>query len=699
MKKTLLFAALFSILGLNIQPLCAQNTDNPVIFEINGKKIYKSEFMKEFLRSVGKDPKAAPTACTYEKRQALDEYAELFVNYRTKLEDAYALKFDTLPDLIKELSGYRNELAAPYLIDSVTMNNILREAYQRNHYALQAAHILIRVDQNASAEDTLKAYNKAMECYKRAKAGENFYELAYENSEERVENNILPTDDPRRKNFGDLGTFSVFDMIYPFENAAYALNEGEISLPVRSQYGYHIIYLKNKIPYFGKCTIQHIWVSSKAYPYDAQNRANTAYQRLKNGESFNVVCQDLSDDKSSAGNGGLVSDLAMGQMPPAYIEQVSKMNPGEYTKPFSTDYGWHIVKLVRRDSIPSFEEMVPYYKQRLVRDERSNKPRESFIEQCKKQYKFVDYTNEFTTEKVKGKKVSTPMASLDECLSLLSDSVFAKNWHYRNGMVKDMRPLIRVGDMQYTAVDFLKFIEANQHFEPVSPLRNYMMDRYRNFINDKVFEYADKHLETEHAEFGDLMKEYRDGLMIFSYNDAMIWSKAIRDTVGLEAFYQVFSKQRDIDNEADAPYFWNERANIRVITFKDSASLAPGKARKIVEKAIEKGWNDMQLSNKLNSKIRKDASYRIEQLLVEKGHQNLLKDGQWRKGIYEEAMPMGYRIICVDEVLQPSLKSRSEARGYYINEYQNYLEKQLISELRKKYNVIVHQNVIDEIVY
>ena len=217
MKKTLLFAALFSILGLNIQPLCAQNTDNPVIFEINGKKIYKSEFMKEFLRSVGKDPKAAPTACTYEKRQALEEYAELFVNYRTKLEDAYALKFDTLPDLIKELSGYRNELAAPYLIDSVTMNNILREAYQRNHYALQAAHILIRVDPNASAEDTLKAYNKAMECYKRAKAGENFYELAYENSEERVENNILPTDDPRRKNFGDLGTFSVFDMIYaPF---------------------------------------------------------------------------------------------------------------------------------------------------------------------------------------------------------------------------------------------------------------------------------------------------------------------------------------------------------------------------------------------------------------------------------------------------------------------------------------------------
>ncbi len=79
----MLFAVVMA-LGVN-----AQKADDPVIFEINGKKIYKSEFMKEFLRSVGKDPSAAPTACTYEKRQALMEYVDLFVNYRVKLEDAY----------------------------------------------------------------------------------------------------------------------------------------------------------------------------------------------------------------------------------------------------------------------------------------------------------------------------------------------------------------------------------------------------------------------------------------------------------------------------------------------------------------------------------------------------------------------------------------------------------------------------------
>lgn len=695
MRKVFVFLfAIVSMMGLR-----AQNTSDPVIFEINGKNIYKSEFMKEFLRSVGKDPKAAPTACTYEKRQALNDYVELFVNYRTKLEDAYEQGFDTLPDLVKELTGYRNELAAPYLIDSVTMNNILREAYERNHYALQASHILIRVDKNASPEDTLKAYKKAMECYKRVKAGEDFAEIAYENSEERLNENMLKKDDPRRKSFGDLGTFSVFDMIYSFENAAYGLEPGEISKPIRSVYGYHIILLKRKIPYFGKCSMQHIWVSSKIHDDNAQARANMAYSRLMQGEDFSVVCQDVSDDRSSTTNGGLLTDMSIRQMPSSYVDAVSNMKPGEVSKPFQTEYGWHIVKLLNRDNIPSFEEMVPLYKQRLARDDRSIKPRESFVEQCKKKYDFKDYTQIYTTTKVKGKKVKTPMASLDECLSLLTDSVFVKRWRYSDGMVKDMRPLFKVADKEYTAVEFLKFVEANQHFDPACPLDIYMMERYRNFINDKVFEYADSHLETEHPEFGDLMREYRDGLMIFSYNDAMIWSKAIRDTVGLEEFYQMYSRQRSIDNESDAPYFWNERAKITVFSFTDSSKLAPEKAFKIVEKGTKKGWSNAQMLDKIISTTRDSMLCTIMEQTIEKERQTILKSNQWREGIYDQSLPAGYRIVRVEKLIAPTLKTRTEARGYYINEYQNYLEEQLVNRLRKKYNVIIHQDVIEEITY
>ena len=195
MKKILSLALMVTLAA----SLFAQQSDDPVLFEINGKPIRQSEFMNEFRRSHGLDPKAAPTACTYEKRQALEEYAELFVNFRTKLEDAYALGLDTTPALVKELKGYRDELAAPYLIDSATMQRILREAYDRNHYTLHAAHILVRVSKNASPDDTLAAYNKAMEYYNRVINGEDFFLVAYEANKIRLIQEGVPPDDPRHK--------------------------------------------------------------------------------------------------------------------------------------------------------------------------------------------------------------------------------------------------------------------------------------------------------------------------------------------------------------------------------------------------------------------------------------------------------------------------------------------------------------------
>ena len=151
------------LLTATLMGAAAQNAGDPVIFQINGKNIYKSQFMKEFLQSIGKDPHAAPTACTYEKRKALEDYVQLYVNFQTKLADAYSLGYDTLTSLNQELEGYRKELAAPYLIDSATLQQLLLEAYDRNHYVLHAAHVLVHCSESATPEDTLKAYNHAMD--------------------------------------------------------------------------------------------------------------------------------------------------------------------------------------------------------------------------------------------------------------------------------------------------------------------------------------------------------------------------------------------------------------------------------------------------------------------------------------------------------------------------------------------------------
>ncbi len=681
--------------------LFAQSQNDPVIFEINGKKIHKSEFMKEFLRSVGKDPQAAPTACTYEKRQALEEYVELFVNYRTKLEDAYARGLDTTPSLVKELKGYRDELAAPYLIDSVTLMKILREAYDRNHYTMHAAHILVKLKKNASPEDTLKAYNEAMQYYERAMAGEDFFKLSKEVNDLRYDKEGLAPDDPRRKDNGDLGNFTVFEMVYPFESAVYSLQPGEISKPVRTAYGYHVIKLVSKSPFFGKCTFQHIWCANNNRPSYAEGRIREAYGQLQDGQKFATVCMNYSDDHNTVHNGGLLSDMSARQLPPEYVVELSKLRPGEYSQPFETSYGWHILLLNSRDSIPSFDDMVPNYRQRLARDQRNAEPRNSFIAQSKVKYNFVDYTTMYEKPaKGKGKKQERrPMASLDECVAALTPEVFNLQWIFYDSLITDRRPLFAVGDSKYTAVDFLRYVEAHQHADRPQDMRNYVDRRYNEFIDHMVYDYADARLESENPEFGELIQEYRNGLMIFTYNDELVWSKAIRDTAGFEAFYRTASQTHSIDNEEDAPYFWNERAQVTLVTIDDSSFIAPSKVVKIMEKGKKKGWSQSQLYGKVSSAASDKASFRIEEQLVEKEHQNLLSSGWWRPGVYCKALPKGYQVIRVEKVLDPCLKSIKEARGYYINDYQSFLDASLLKELRAKYHVVIYRDVIDEITY
>lgn len=702
MKK--LFVCILA-LGFSLS-LNAQNANDPVLFDINGKQIHQSEFMKEFLRSVDKDPNAGPSASAMQKSKALTDYAELFVNFRVKLEDAYAKGFDTLPSLVGELKGYRDELAQPYLIDSATMQQLLLEAYERNHYVLHAAHILVACRSNASPADTMKAFDEAMEFYNRVtKGGEDFMTVAKESVVRRLDKEKVAPDDPRRQDNGDLGNFTVFEMVYPFECGAYALQPGEVSLPVRSNYGYHIIKLFSKTPYYGRTTMQHIWVPFAGDSVMARNRVFEAYNALKQGRDFASVCRRYSMDRNTSDKGGQISEVTQRQLPPEYVETIARLNPGEYSEPFLTERGWHIVLLNNKESLPDFDDMVPYYKQRMARDRRSAKPRQQFIEQSKRHYNFIDFTKTpVPSSNAKGKKKpsNTPvamMASLDECRAAVNDSILRRLWVYRESMITNNSPLFKIGDEEHTPREFLVFLQNNMRYEPDLDLETYFNNKYETFVNNKVFEYADKHLEDFNPDFAALVKEYRNGLMIFAYNDENVWRKAVADTVGLEAFYQSESKKHSMSNPDDAPYFWNQRANITLAYVDDSTMLAPEKALKLFQKATKKNWPIGKLSDELNDAMKTEGKIKVEEIVVEKEHQNILNDNQWQTGIYVLPTSMGYRVVRVNALIQPCLKSRSEARGYYINDYQNYLDAELIKSLRNKYNVKIYWDAIKAIRY
>ena len=692
MKKTFI-ALLFGALMIN--SLKAQEVnDDPIVMEIGDEKITQSEFMKNFRQAntVGDNVTAA------EKRKALNEYIDLFVNFRLKIKDALAECYDTVPSFKKEYSTYRDELAAPYLIDSKLLEDILQEAYRRNQQAVRASHIMVSLPRNPLPEDTLKAYQKAMNIYEQAiKEGADFKKLAIALSEDpSAKDHVNPRSGEQVKgNGGDLGFFTVFDMVYPFEEAAYTMQVGEVSKPVRSNYGYHIIKLMDKVSIYGKSSIQHIWVGSRSETDSGRVMSviSDAYRRLSEGEDFNRVVRDCSEDRATVPVNGLIKDVPIQRMVPEYVSKIAELEVGEFSKPFKTEFGWHIIKVVKKDTIAPFEDMKPFYKQRISRDQRSKQPQNVFVENMKEKYSFVDYT-------IKNK------VAFDELLSALTDSVFRGTWEapqLENGEMT----AFSFSDRQYTVNDLVKYIDETQKRSLRKYKAAYLKEKFDALVSREIIDYANARLEQDYPEFDDLVKDYRNGLLIFAYNDEKVWSKAIIDTTGLKEFYASESKKHNINNPEESIYFWKQRADVMTISVFDSNCIDASKAMKVVEKnAFKEGMTKDKMFSLLMKKLKKkkcsmDPPMYIRNVKVEEGNNEVITSEQFKKGIYTVPTTdgKGYIIIIVKGLIEPTIKGLREARGYYINDYQNYLEKQLVEYLRNKYKVTVYQDKIDKITY
>lgn len=696
MKKILLATALFSALSISPLPMKAQN-GNPVVMEIGGRQIRQQEFMNDFLQSVG-NGLTAKNASEAEKRQALDEYVELYANFQAKLRDAVSLGFDTSAALRDELARYRKDLAAPYLIDSAMLKKIMAEAHERSRYALHAAHILVRVDADAAPEDTLAAYNRAMELYRRVTGGENFYDLAIEevlrlNPKAKVQ----PTE-------GELNYFTAFDMVYPFENAAYALQPGEVSLPVRTQYGYHIIKLFERVEFYGRVTLQHYWSRNR----NASAAMDQVYARLQNGVPFETVVLQ-SDDLSTADKGGYIFDATMQQLPQEYVTVLSHLKEGEFSRPFLTRYGWHIVRLVKHDTLPPFEKMEPYYRQRMARDPRGTASRKSFASMARRKYGIVDLTVTPAPAKKTGKKTKKQapvmMASLDELTARLDKGVFEGKWKdVSDSAFADRRPLVKVPGREYGLADLAKFVFRTQKDATPVEFGYYLRQRYDDFLDSVTLVYADSQLEKEYPDFASLVEEYRRGLMIFNYNEQMVWTKAIKDSVGFADFFARESAKKSLANPDDSIYFWRTRARVVSFFISDSRCLDSEKALKVLRKAQGKNLSSADMQDALLKKVNRKncngeepVNYTVE--LVEKGRQSLLADDQWATGVYAVHSGKGYKILVVQDIIPPTLKGQMEARGYYLNAWQNEVEENLCKELRRKYRVKIDHNVVNKIRY
>ncbi|MCH8331733.1 MAG: peptidyl-prolyl cis-trans isomerase, partial [Bacteroidetes bacterium] len=555
----------------------AAPVDDDVLFTFAGEKVYKSEFLYIYDKNnVGK-------SAVYSE-SSIKEYLELYINFKLKVKEAEEVGLDTLVALNEELASYRDQLAKSYLVDKKINERILTEAYERMKQEIRARHILIAVNIDAPPEDTLKAHQKINDIAKRLKKGEDFEKIAKEES-----------NDPSAKdNGGDLGYFTALQMRYPFENKAYTTAIGQVSDPVRTKFGYHIIKIEDKRPSKGQIHVAHIFMKLSKNATEEQNdqvkkRIDDIYKRLGENEEFEQLAKKYSEDKTNSSRGGELAWFGTGRMVKSFEEVAFGLEKdGDFSEPVETEFGWHIIKRLEHKGLPAFEDMKEELRRKTVKDSRSEVSKKLFLEKIKKEYGFKEYRK-----------------NLDKLLDIVDNSLVTSNWDpsKAKGMSK---PLFILADNKYSQEDFANYINNNQknRLKGNHTIRFYSL--YRKYLEHSLMKYEESNLENKYPEFKSLISEYRDGILLFELTDQKVWSKAVKDSAGLAEFYKGHTTK----------YMWHERLRGTVFWCADEATA--NKAKKLLENKSNyetlKGINTDDKPNLI--RIEEDGTFEKEQNIV-----------------------------------------------------------------------------------
>src|SRR5690554_416277 len=627
---------------------------NPVVMTVNGEGVTKSEFLQVYLKN-NESPK-------YDK-ESLDEYMELYKKFKLKVAEAEALGYDTIPSLVRELEGYKEQLAQPYLIDSEKTSELIDEAYERMKYEVKASHILITLRADASPADTLKAYNKALALKKRIDKGEDFGAVASGKG---------GSEDPSAvENKGDLGYFTAFQMVYPFETAAYNTAIGEVSAPVRTSFGYHIVKVFDKRDARGTITTAHIMIVSQKNDEltdkeNAKKKAYEIYEKLENGDSFEKLARLYSDDQGSKAKGGKLPPFGSGtnqRMVTEFEDAAFALeNDGDYSKPFETDYGFHIVQRINYEPLGTLRELKPQIQQKLSRGDRAQQSEKAFISKLKKENKFVD----------KGSK------RLPWFYENIDSTVFKKNWNAPT--VKKNKWMFKYHKTKYDMQSFMDFI-ANQKNTKQVPIASFVNERYDQWQSEIIMNDERSRLKDKYPAYKALLQEYHDGVLLYEIMKDKVWDKAIKDTTGLQEYFD-----QNIEK-----YQWSERV--------DAAIYSSDKKEMILEAELLSAIDTMKMSD-IISKVNADSQLNIEAIqgkFVQSDHP-VLKEMNLTIGQNEVIKKDDkYYLVIVNEVLPTGPKLITEARGAAIQDYQEFLETKWLKELSEKHTIKVNKDVLYKI--
>ncbi len=638
-KYSVLFVSVLIVLVSNAQ-------SDTILMTLGNNKVSKADFEYLFFKN---------RANLKAEQQNIDEYIDTYKKFKLKVIEAQSLGYDTVETFRNELNSYRNQIAIYYLTDRAKEEALIEEAYKNMLEDVEMSHILFRLPHNATPEDTLKVHKRALEAIKRLKK-ESFSAVALDMS-----------DDVRvAENKGKVGWLTGQMMPYPLEKAMYSLSVGQVSQPVRVDYGYHVIKITGRRPAVGRVQVAHIL---KKFPENAtpeqkaavKSQIDDIYKQIKQGEDFATLAIDKSDDKASANMGGVMKEFGVGRMVEAFENTAFGMKKnGEISEPIETPYGWHILQLIDKRPVDSFDKAKAEIINRFAYDGRWQASRKHFVDKLKVEYNYkfnqsayqelLDYARKFAT----------------------TDSNYLADTAQYN------KTLFTIKDKEIPQNRFMKYlysVSRNNIDNTVAQTQN-LID---GFVDDEILRFEDTQLESKYPAFKYLLQEYHDGILLFNISNDKIWEKASADTTGLRTFFKTNIKQ----------YAWQKpHYKGKILACKDRKTA----------KTIQKKFKKMSVQQ-INAYI---ASLNKDSVIVES------QSGLWAKGTNPIIDNLAFNdktatfvaskefpyVFVWGKILDSLPEEYTDVRAAVVTDYQNYLEEEWVKDLEKKYPVTINEDIL-----
>ncbi len=624
----------------------AQELDNKTLLTIDGTDYDAGTFMRVYLKNLD--------VVQDESQKDIDNYLDLYIDYRLKLIQAYELGLDNKESYKKELNNYRQSLAQSYLTDSEVTDTLVQEAYNRMTREVKASHILVKVGPGDAANDTLTAWNKIQSIKEKLDTGADFAQLARSQSE-----------GPSAGDEGKLGWFSVFKMVYPFESAAFDTPVGKHSSVFRTDFGYHIVKVFEERAARGEVLVSHIMTfdSREAIEKTAERRIKEVYKQLQETGKFEELAREFSDDVSSGSRGGKLDRFGTGGLNAPVFENTAfgLTEKGQFSEPIQTKFGWHIIKLIEKHPLGDFKSLEATIKDKIRKSPRARKITDSFNKNLREKYQVERSDNVLTILN-----------------GVITDSILSNKWQYDlNGEMVN-KTIFSIKDEKYTYGDFYKTVMQRQKkdFTNYASKEEKIKKFYYGFIDSSIADFYGENLEFENKDFSFIYNEYKEGLLLFDLLETKIWNKAKEDSLGQQSYYE----------EHKEKYQWKRRIDI-IMTQNTTEKVA-----KEVEKLLGQGVDKAVIKEKFNIDGR--TKVMISNGIVEETYNRLPDNFDVATGVstvYHDEKTGFYKVILVNEILEPSQKTLDEARGAVINDYQQQLEKDWLSSLKNDRKIKVNK--------